>query len=104
MYQFYIRNRHFDFSFKVRIELSLIFVPQRDINFIKTKMFHSVNIAFIGGKMTSMMMKGVFLLLFATVLETRGKLVNVTLYSESLCPDCAAFVTGPLDRAVREVS
>ena len=67
-------------------------------------MFYSVNIAVIGGKMTSVMMKGVFLLLFATVLETRGKLVNVTLYSESLCPGCAGFLTGPLDRAVREVS
>ena len=49
-------------------------------------------------------MKGVFLLLLAAVLETRGELVNVTVYGEALCPDTAAFVTGPLDRAVREVS
>ena len=52
----------------------------------------------------SMTVNGAVLVLLALAFSTEAKLVNVTLYSEALCPDCADFVRTDLSRAVEEVS
>jgi interferon gamma-inducible protein 30 len=51
----------------------------------------------------SMTVNGAVLVLLALAFSTEAKLVNVTLYSEALCPDCAQFVRTDLSRAVEEI-
>ena len=84
-----------------------VFTYSKELEVLKTPPFFYVLVEFsrsmVEGTM-SMTVNGAVLVLLALAFSTEAKLVNVTLYSEALCPDCAQFVRTDLSRAVEEVS